>query len=158
MNRMAALVTMLGMALVATSAQAQLADKKVLTLAEAKKLVAAAEAAAIKGEGHLSIAVLDDGAHLVLFQRMDGASLITGEFAQKKAKSAVLYRAPTKVFGEALANGRTAIASLPGAVVFEGGIPLMVGGQLVGAIGCSGGKSPAQDSEVCEAGAAALSK
>jgi len=142
----------------AMPADAQLADKKALTLAEAKKLIGAAEAAATKGEAHMSFAILDDGAHLVLFQRMDGASLVTGEFAIKKARTSVMYKAPSKVFGEGIAAGRTAILGLPDAAPFEGGIPLMAGGQLIGAIGCSGGKSPAQDSEVCEAAAATLTK
>jgi uncharacterized protein GlcG (DUF336 family) len=69
-----------------------------------------------------------------------------------------MYKAPSQVFGEGLEKGRTAILGLPDAVPFEGGIPLMAAGQLVGAIGCSGGKTPAQDSEVCKAGAAALSQ
>lgn len=142
----------------AGSASAQLADKKGMTLAEAKKLIAAAEDAATKGNAHMGIVVLDDGGHLVAAERMDGAVLVTVDFARKKAKTSVLYKAPTDVFGDGLGKGRTAILGLPGVAPFGGGFPLMVNGQLVGAIGCSGGNTPTQDSEVCGAAAKTLSK
>jgi glc operon protein GlcG len=137
---------------------AQLADKKALTLAEAKKLVAAAEAAATKGTAHMSFAVLDDGGHLLAFERMDGASLVTGKFAQAKAMASVMYKAPTDGFSDALGKGRTAILALPDAVPFGGGLPLKMGDQVVGAIGCSGGNTPTQDTEVCTAAAETLRK
>ncbi|HEX4111363.1 MAG TPA: heme-binding protein [Stellaceae bacterium] len=140
------------------SASAQLADKKGMTLAEAKKLIAAAEDAATKGKAHMSFAVLDEGGHLVTFERMDGASLVTVEFAQAKAKTSVLYKAPTDVFSDGLAKGRTAILGLPEVAPFGGGFPLKAGDQVVGAIGCSGGNTPTQDSEVCKVAAAALGK
>jgi uncharacterized protein GlcG (DUF336 family) len=142
----------------AASASAQLADRKAMTLTEAKKLLAAAEDAATKGNAHMALAVLDEGGHLVAFERMDGASLVTGEFAQAKAKASVMYRAPTDVFSDGLAKGRTALLALPEAVPFGGGFPLMVNGQLVGAIGCSGGNTPTQDSEVCKVAVATLGK
>jgi glc operon protein GlcG len=140
------------------SASAQLADKKAMTLAEAKKLLAAAEDAATKGNAHMGIVVLDDGGHLVAGERMDGAVLVTVEFATKKAKTSVLYKAPTDVFSDGLGKGRTAILGLPGVAPFGGGFPLIVNGQVVGAIGCSGGNTPTQDSEVCGAAAKTLSK
>jgi len=158
MKTMIAVMLMAVAALAASPTHAQLADKKALTLAEAKKLIAAAEDAATKGTAHMSFAVLDEGAHILAFERMDGASLVTGEFAIKKAKSSVLYKAPTEGFSDALGKGRTAILGLPEAVPFGGGVPLMANGQLVGAIGCSGGNTPTQDSEVCGAAAATLSK
>jgi glc operon protein GlcG len=142
----------------AGQASAQLADKKGMTLAEAKKLIAAAEDAATKGKAHMSFAVLDEGGHLTAFERMDGASLVTAEFAQAKAKTSVLYKAPTDVFSDGLAKGRTAILGLPEVVPFGGGFPLKVGDQVVGAIGCSGGNTPTQDSEVCKVAAEALGK
>lgn len=142
----------------AASASAQLADKKGMTLAEAKKLLAAAEDAATKGNAHMGIAVLDEGGHLVAFERMDGAALVTVKFAQVKAKASVLYKAPTDAFADGLGKGRTAILGLPDAVPFGGGFPLMANGQVVGAIGCSGGNTPTQDSEVCKVAVAALSK
>lgn len=139
-------------------ASAQLADKKGMTLSEAKKLLAAAEDAAAKGKAHMGIAVLDEGGHLVAFERMDGAALVTVEFAQAKAKTSVLYKAPTDVFSDGLGKGRTAILGLPEVTPFGGGFPLKVGDQVVGAIGCSGGNTPTQDSEVCKAAADALGK
>jgi glc operon protein GlcG len=142
----------------AGSASAQLADKKSMTLPEAKKLIAAAEDAATNGKARMSFAVLDEGGHLVAFERMDGASLVTVEFAQAKAKTSAMYKAPTDVFSDGLAKGRTAILGLPEMAPFGGGFPLMANGQIVGAIGCSGGNTPTQDSEVCKAAAETLSK
>jgi uncharacterized protein GlcG (DUF336 family) len=142
----------------AGSASAQLADKKSMTLSEAKKLIGAAEDAATKGSAHLGIVVLDDGGHLVAAERMDGAVLVTVEFAIKKAKTSVLYKAPTDVFSDGLGKGRTAILGLPEMAPSGGGFPLIVNGQVVGAIGCSGGNTPTQDSEVCGAAAKTLSK
>lgn len=142
----------------AGSADAQLADTKGMTLGVAKKLIAAAEDAAIKGHAHLGIAVVDGGGHLVAFERMDGAALVTVEFAQAKAHTAVMYKAPTDVFSQALAKGSTAILGLPQVVPFGGGFPLKAGDQVVGAIGCSGGNTPTQDSEVCKAAADTLGK
>ena len=142
----------------ALSASAQLAEKKGMTLAEAKKLLAAAEDAAQKGNAHMGLAVLDDGGHLVAFERMDGASLVTVEFAQAKANTAVMYKAPTDVFSTGLSKGGAGVAilGLPQMAPFGGGFPLIVDGQVVGAIGCSGGNSPTQDSEVCKAAVAAV--
>jgi glc operon protein GlcG len=160
MRRFLTVLTVAGLAAMglAGSASAQLADKKGMTLAEAKKLLAAAEDAATKGKAHMGLAVLDEGGHLVAFERMDGASLVTVEFAQAKAKTSVMYKAPTDVFSDGLAKGRTAILGLPDVVPFGGGFPLKVGDQVVGAIGCSGGNTPTQDSEVCKAAADTLGK
>ena len=156
MKRILAVLAIAGLAAMglAASASAQLADKKGMTLAEAKKLLAAAEDAATKGNAHMGIVVIDEGGHLVAAERMDGAVLVTVEFARKKAKTSVLYKAPTDVFSDGLGKGRTAILGLPGVVPVGGGFPLMVNGQVVGAIGCSGGNTPTQDSEVCKAAAA----
>jgi uncharacterized protein GlcG (DUF336 family) len=140
----------------AGSASAQLADTKGMTLAVAKKLLAAAEDAATKGKAHLGIVVLDGGGHLVAAERMDGAALVTVEFARKKAMTSVLYKAPTDVFSDGLGKGGTAILGLPGVVPFGGGFPLKAGDKVVGAIGCSGGNAPTQDSEVCKAAADTL--
>lgn len=142
----------------AGAASAQLADRKGMTLAEAKKLVAAAEDAATKGNAHMGIVVLDEGGHMVAAERMDGAALVTIEFARKKAMTSVLYKAPTDVFSDGLGKGRTAILGLPEVAPFGGGFPLKVGDQVVGAIACSGGNTPTQDSEVCGAAAKTLSK
>src|SRR6185312_1491375 len=92
---MAALAALLAVGF-AGAASAQLADKKGMTLAEAKKLVAAAEDAATKGNAHMGIVVLDEGGHMVAAERMDGAALVTIEFARKKAMTSVLYKAPRR--------------------------------------------------------------
>ena len=86
---------------------------------------------------------------------MDNASLATVEIAIEKARSAALFRRPTKVFEDALAGGRNAILALHGAVPIEGGVPIISGGKIVGAIGASGGTAP-QDGQVAKAGADAI--
>jgi len=86
---------------------------------------------------------------------MDNASLATVEIAIEKARSAALFRRPTKVFEDALAGGRNAILALHGAVPIEGGVPIISSGKIVGAIGASGGTAP-QDGQVAKAGADAI--
>jgi glc operon protein GlcG len=145
--------------LVATvgSAAAQLADKKALTLTEARKIAAAAEAEATKNKFAMAIAVVDEAGNLVYFQKIDETQPGSVGVAIDKARSAALFKRPTKVFEEAVANGRNAILGLQGAVPIEGGIPLVVDGKVIGAIGASGGTAP-QDGQVAMAGAAALTK
>lgn len=142
-------------ALVAVTASAQLADKKALTLAAAKKVAAAAEAEARKNNWNVVIAILDEGGHLVYLQRMDGAQIASVEIALKKAESAVRFKRPTKAFEDQLVGGRTAILKLPGAMPFEGGLPILAGEQVIGAIGVSGVTSQ-QDGQIAKAGLAAL--
>jgi uncharacterized protein GlcG (DUF336 family) len=136
---------------------AQLATKKALTLEIAKQIAAAAEKEAAAGKLTMVIAILDDGGNLIYLERMDETQIGSIEVAQQKARSAVSFKRPTKVFEDAVAGGRTAILKLPGAIPVEGGLPLMVDGKIVGAIGCSGGTSQ-QDGVVAKAGADALSK
>ena len=88
---------------------------------------------------------------------MDETQIGSIEVAQQKARSAVAFKRPTKVFEDAVVGGRNAILKLPGAMPVEGGLPLMAGGKLIGAIGCSGGTSP-QDGVVAKAGADAMAK
>src|SRR4051812_15440661 len=138
------------------SASAQMLDKKALSLAEAKKILAAAEAEAVKNNWTMACAVLDDGATLVAFSRIDGTQIASTEIAIRKAKSAVMFKRPTKVFEERMAGGAAGsnLPTLhPAVTASEGGVPLLLGTQLVGAIGCSGGTS-AQDGQVAGAGAA----
>jgi len=138
-------------------AQAQLADKKVLTLAAARKVMAAAEADAAKSNLAMAIAIVDDGGHLLLFEKMDETQAGSVDIAIRKARSAFLFKRPTKVFEDAVAGGRNVVLALDGVMPIEGGLPLVVGGKVVGAIGCSGGTAP-QDGVVAAAGAAALGK
>jgi glc operon protein GlcG len=128
-----------------------------ITLEQAKKVMAAAEAEAHKNKWSVVISVLDSGGHLVAMQRLDGTQLGSIEAARQKAYSAVLYRRPSKVFEDGVAQGgiNLRVLKLEGASPFEGGVPIMVGGQIVGAIGVSGMTS-AQDGQVARAGADAL--
>ena len=134
------------------AASAQLADKKALTLAEAKKVAEAAAAEAKKNNFTMCIAIVDDGAHLVYFERIDETQIGSIDVALDKAKSAVLFKRPTKVFEDAVANGRNALLRLSGSSPIEGGVPIMAGGKVIGAIGVSGGTAP-QDGQVAMAGA-----
>jgi glc operon protein GlcG len=139
----------------AGAASAQLVEKKALSLAAAKKVAAAAEAEAMRNNFTMSIAVIDDGGFVVYQETIDETQRGSVGTALAKARSALFYRRPTKAFQDALAGGRTALLALPDAIPIEGGIPLSAGGQVIGAIGVSGGTS-AQDAQVAQAGASAL--
>jgi glc operon protein GlcG len=139
----------------AGAASAQLVEKKALSLAAAKKVAAAAEAEAMRNKFTMSIAVIDDGGFVVYQETIDETQRGSVGTALAKARSALFYKRPTKAFQDALAGGRTALLALPDAIPIEGGIPLSAGGQVIGAIGVSGGTS-AQDAQVAQAGASAL--
>jgi glc operon protein GlcG len=141
--------------LAALHASAQLADKKVLTLEGAKKVAAAAEAEAKKNNWTMVIAIVDDGGNLIYLQRIDGTQTGSIDVAILKARTAQAFKRPTKVFEDAIAGGRNALIALHGALPLEGGLPIVVGGQLVGAIGVSGAKST-EDGQVAKAGADSL--
>ncbi|HEV3200216.1 MAG TPA: heme-binding protein [Bryobacteraceae bacterium] len=141
----------------AASASAQLAQKKSLTLEVARQIAAAAEKEASSNKLTMVIAILDDGGNLIYLERMDETQIGSIEVAQQKARSAVAFKRPTKVFEDAVAGGRTAILKLPGAIPVEGGVPLVADGKIIGAIGCSGGTSQ-QDGGVAKAGVDALAK
>jgi len=134
---------------------ATLTDKKALNLEAAREIAAAAEAAARKNGWNVSIAILDDGGHLLHYLRMDEAPLGSVNVSQAKARSALLFKRPTKVFSETVAGGRVNMLALPGAIPVEGGVPLLAGGKVVDSIGVSGVTSE-QDGEVAAAGAAVL--
>ncbi|MFN0039682.1 MAG: GlcG/HbpS family heme-binding protein [Burkholderiales bacterium] len=133
----------------------QTVDKKVLNLEGAKKAAAAAEAEARKNNWNVVIAIVDDGGHLLYLQRMDGTQTGSIDVAIGKARTSAAFRRPTKVFDE-LAKTRPSIISIsPDAVLLEGGVPIMAGGQVMGAVGVSGVTSQ-QDAQIAEAGIAAL--
>jgi glc operon protein GlcG len=137
----------------------ELATKKALTLEAAKLIAAAAQAEAKKNGWKMVICVVDDGGHLMYLERMDGTQLASVQVAQDKARTAVLFKRPSKALEEAVAGGRTVVMKLAGAIPVEGGIPILIGAdaetQLIGAIGVSGASSP-QDGQVAAAGLAAL--
>jgi uncharacterized protein GlcG (DUF336 family) len=153
--RAAIALAALAFAALPLAAQAQLADKKALTLDAAKKMAVAAEAEAMKNKWNVVIAVVDDGGHLIYLQRMDGTQTGSIDVAIGKARTAMAFKRPTKVFDE-LAKTRPSILTLGSDVILlEGGIPIKVGEQVVGGIGVSGVTSQ-QDAQVAEAGLAAL--
>jgi uncharacterized protein GlcG (DUF336 family) len=134
-----------------------LADKKVLTLAAAKRIAAAAEQEAVKNGWDMFIAIVDDGGNLMYLERMDGAQLGSLDVSIQKARSALLFKRPTKAMEDAVAGGRIVVMTLANAVPVEGGLPLVANGQIVGAIGISGATSP-QDGIVAKAGTDELLK
>jgi uncharacterized protein GlcG (DUF336 family) len=142
------------LALFGPAGYAQLADKKVLNLDGAKKIAAAAEAEAVKNKWNVVIAVVDDGGHLLYLQRMDGTQTGSIDVAIGKARTAMAFKRPTKVFDE-LAKTRPSIVTLGDATLLEGGVPVKIGDQVVGAVGVSGVTS-VQDAQIADAGIAAL--
>jgi glc operon protein GlcG len=141
----------------ATLANAQLATKKALTLDLAKKIADAVQAEAVANKWTMVIAIVDDGGNLMYLQRADGTQIGSVDVAQEKARSAVKFKRPTKAFEDAVAGGRQAILKLPGAMPVEGGVPLMIDGVMLGAIGVSGATS-AQDGQCAAAGVKAFEK
>ena len=154
LRRLALAVTAASLAVIGTVHAAELATKRALTLEVAKELSAAAEAEAVKNNWNVVIVVVDDGGHLVYLQRIDGTQTGSIDVAIGKARTAAAFKRPTKVFDD-LAKTRPSIMSLGDATLLEGGVPIMAGGQLVGAVGVSGVTSQ-QDAQVAEAGIAAL--
>jgi uncharacterized protein GlcG (DUF336 family) len=137
---------------------AQLADKKVITLAVAKKLAAAAEEEAVKNKWNVVIVIVDDGGNLLYLQRLDETQIGSIEVAIQKAQTAVNFKRPSKALEEALVtNNRTTILKLPGAIPIEGGLPIVVNDKVIGAIGVSGVTSQL-DGQIAKAGADALPK
>ena len=128
-----------------------------IPLAEAKRVLAAAQAEATKNKWNVAISIVDTGGHLVAFERMDTTQYGSVEVAHEKARTAVGFRRPTKALQDVLAAGGEGLRmlKLPGAIPLEGGTPLVHGGKIVGAIGVSGVTS-AQDGQIAAAGAAAL--
>jgi glc operon protein GlcG len=145
----------------AAAAQAQVAaERKSITLEGAKRVIAAAvmEARAKNAPGAV-IAVVDAGANLVALERLDGTFAAGSTISTGKARTAVLFQRPTKVFEDIIRGGRTPMVALPDSLFtpLQGGIPILVDGQVVGGVGVSGAASAQQDEELAIAGANALS-
>jgi glc operon protein GlcG len=136
-------------------AEAQTLDKKVLSLAGARKVAAAAqEAARAKGKD-VVIVVVDDAGYVLLLERMDGAQVASVNVGIGKARTAAIYRRPSREFEEQIRNGRVAALALADATPLQGGVPVLLDGKLVGAIGVSG-DSPQVDEDIAIAGASAF--
>jgi len=129
-----------------------------ISLARAQAAIGAAIGEAEKRGWMVNVAVVDSGANLVAFARMDGAQLASVAVAQHKARAAASFRRPTKVFEDAIQKSDNKyVLSLDGVIASRGGIPLIEDGKLIGAIGCSGGTG-SQDEAACTAGAATVNK
>lgn len=131
-------------------------SKFTLELTDVKAIVAAAEAEALKNNWAVTIAVVDDGGHLLCLQRLDGAAAISAHIAPAKAHTAALGRRETKLYEDVINGGRTSFLSAPDIKgLLEGGVPIMKDGQCLGAVGVSGVKSN-EDAQIAKAGVAAI--
>ena len=127
-----------------------------LTLQDARTIAAAAEAEAIANQWAVSIAICDDGGHLLWLQRLDGCAPVSASIAPHKARTAAIGRRPSKAYEDVINNGRTSFLSVPTLEgMLEGGEPIVIDGHTIGAIGVSGVKSP-EDAQIARAGIAAL--
>jgi uncharacterized protein GlcG (DUF336 family) len=128
-----------------------------LNLEDAKRITAAARSAAIENKWNVVIAVVDDGGHLISLERMDDTQRGSVRIAEQKARTAIMFKRPTKAFEDAVSQGKAGMMTMPDVICLEGGLPLIRDGVYVGAIGVSGVKS-SEDGVVAAAGAAALAK
>lgn len=130
-------------------------SKPVLSVAETTRILEAARAEAEKHQWAVAIVVVDDGGHPLAMLRLDGGAPASSYIATEKARTAAMGRRETKVYEDMINNGRTAFLSAPLQGTLEGGVPVIVDGQVVGAVGVSGVKSD-QDVQVARAGIAAI--
>jgi len=130
--------------------------KPMLTLDDVKKIAAAAEAEALKNNWAVTIAIVDDGGHLLWLQRLDGNPPVSSHIAPAKAHTAALGRRESKLYEDVINNGRVSFLSAPVLEgMLEGGVPIIVEGHVIGAVGVSGVKSN-EDAQIAKAGIAAL--
>jgi Uncharacterized protein, possibly involved in utilization of glycolate and propanediol len=132
-------------------------NKIALTLDDAKIIAAASEAEAKRNNWPVVIAIVDDGAHLVYLLRLDNTQFGSVDVAIQKACAAIAFRRPTKVWEEHVADGRLRYLGLPGTLPIEGGLPIIVDGQFIGAVGVSGVRSH-EDAQIAQAGLDAMPK
>ncbi len=151
------LINALLTAIFPTLVAAQVAEKKSLNLEGARKVIAAAqgEAKRLNAPGGV-IAVVDDGGNLIALERLDGTFAAGANISIGKARTAVQFKRPTKAFEDIIRNGRTPMIALNDFTPLQGGVPVMVDGQVVGGVGVSGAASAQQDEELAIAGANAL--
>ena len=142
-------------AIVPAAARADLPSKPVLTLEAARRVGAAAYTEAVKRDATVVIVVVDDGGHVVFLERLNDTQVASVDVGIGKARTAAIFRRPSKVFEDQIREGRVAALALPGATPLQGGVPLEVNGRVIGAIGVSG-NTPQEDEDIAKAGAAAL--
>lgn len=145
-------------AMLVGTAAAQTVERRSITLEGARTVISAAKEYARKNNAPGGvIAVVDEGGNLVALERLDGTFSAGANISVGKAKTAVMFKRPTKFFEDVIKNGRTAMVALPDFTPLQGGVPIMIDGQLVGGVGVSGAMSAMQDEELAIAGADALS-
>ena len=131
-------------------------SKPTLELADVKKIAQAAEAHAVQNNWAVAIAIVDDGGHLLWFQRLDGTAAISAHIAPAKAHTAAMGRRESKIYEDIINGGRSSFLSAPAlSGMLEGGVPIVKDGQCLGAVGVSGVKS-SEDAQIARAGIAAL--
>ncbi len=150
-----ALLIILVAGLPVSATEAQLADRKALTLESAKRIMTAAEKEATANKWNVAIAIVDEAGELLMFQRMDDVQVASVDIAIGKARSAARFRRPTKALEDIVAKGRTVLMAVEGVLPLEGGVPITVDGRVIGAVGVSGVASQ-DDARIAEAGIAAL--
>lgn len=157
MKNLRTLALVVALALLPARAHAQVTDKKALTLDGARKAIAGATAEARRlGAPGGVIAVVDDGGNLMALERMEGTFAAGANISVGKARTAALFKKPTRNFEEIIGKGRTSMVALTDFTPLQGGVPILVDGQVVGGIGVSGAASAQQDEELAIAGANAL--
>src|SRR6516162_663150 len=137
----------------APAVRAELPVKRVITLSVAKKIAAAAEAEAARRHLTAVIVVVDDGGHPLLLHRLDNTQVASVEVGIGKARTAAIFRRPSKDFEDQIEQGRIAALALPGATPLQGGVPIVFEGKVIGAIGVSG-NTPQEDEDIAKVGAA----
>jgi uncharacterized protein GlcG (DUF336 family) len=139
----------------AGTGHAQVASKKGLTLEGAKQIIAAATAEARRNRAGGVVAVVDDGGNLMALERLDGTFAAGAGISIGKARTAAIFKRPTRFFEDVIKGGRTAMIALNDFTPLQGGVPITVDGEVVGAVGVSGAASAQQDEEIAMVGAAA---
>src|SRR5215813_14499876 len=134
-----------------------LPTKEVLTLRAAKAIAEAAEAEAHRRGSSVVIAVVDDGGQLLVLHRLDDTQVASVEVGIAKARTAAIFRRPSKVFEDQVKNGRVSALALPGAAALQGGIPIVHRGRVIGAIGVSG-NTPQEDEDIAKVAAGVLDR
>lgn len=138
-------------------ALADLPTRQVLTLDVAKSIVSAASAEATRRHATVVIAVVDDGGHLIVLERLDDTQVASVDVGIGKARTAAIFRRPSKVFEDQVREGRVAALALPGATPLQGGLPIVHHGRVIGAIGVSG-NTPQEDEAIARAGMEAAAR
>jgi glc operon protein GlcG len=156
MKQLKQLVAFLLPLLTTSIVYAEFPSKRVLTLEAAEKVAAAAEAEAKKRNATVVIAVVDDGGYPVLVKRLNDTQVASVDVGIGKARTAAIFRRPSKVFEDQVRDGRVAAIALPGSTPLQGGLPILYQGQVIGAIGVSG-STPKEDEEIAMAGVGAIS-